>query len=62
LHISVAYPIPGLFERECTDHAISCTNTREVDLIDELDGRWLVRILVTAVHLERVDSVLVDAL
>ena len=37
-------------------------NARQVDFADELDGGWLIGILVAAVHLEGVDSVLVDAL
>jgi hypothetical protein len=45
-----------------TNHAISWVNARQVDFADELDGGWLIGILVAAVHLEGVDSILVDAL
>jgi hypothetical protein len=45
-----------------TDHAISWVNARQVDFANELDSGWLIGILVAAVHLEGVDSVLVDAL
>jgi len=44
------------------DLAISWVDTGQIDFADELDGRWLVGILVAAVHLQGVDSVLVDAL
>lgn len=44
------------------DLAISWVDTGQIDFADELDGRWLVWILVAAVHLQGVDSVLVDAL
>lgn len=49
-------------DRWSTYHTISRTNTREVDLVDELDRWWLVWVLITAVHLERVDPILVHAL
>ena len=45
-----------------THDAILGVDTGDVDLTDELDGRWLVGVLVTAVHLEGVDSVFVDTL
>lgn len=45
-----------------TYHAILWVDTRQVDLVLELDGRWLVWVFVTAVHGQGVDSVLVDAL
>lgn len=34
-----------------TNDAVSGVDTRKVDLIDELDSRWLIGILVAAVHL-----------
>jgi hypothetical protein len=43
-------------------HAILRVDTRQVDLVLELDGWWLIRIFVTAVHREGVDAVLVNAL
>ena len=51
-------------KRSCvyTYHAILRVDTRQVDLVLELDGRWLIWVFGTAVHGQGVDSVLVDAL
>lgn len=59
----LSYPvlIIGLIE-ECTDYPVSWANTWKVDLIDELDGGWLIGVLVATVHFQRVDTVLMDAL
>lgn len=46
----------------CTHNTISWIDTRQVDLTDELDGGWLVWVLSSTVHFQRVDSVLVNAL
>lgn len=46
----------------CTDRSVSWVDTRQVDFGYELYQRWLVGILITAVHLEAVDSVFVDTL
>lgn len=45
-----------------THNAISRANARKVDFADELDSGWLIRILIAAVHLQGVDSILVDTL
>jgi len=42
------------------NHAVFWIDTGQVDFSFELDDRWLVGILITAVHLEAVDSVLVN--
>jgi hypothetical protein len=55
-----APPILGV--PKCTDRSISRVDAGEVDFSNKLDKGWLVRVLITAVHLEAVDSVLVDAL
>lgn len=45
-----------------TDLPISRVDTREIDFVDELYSRWLVGILIATMHLQGVDSVLVNAL
>jgi len=35
----------------CTHHSILLVHARQVDLVHELDGWWLVGIFVTTVHL-----------
>jgi len=45
-----------------THLAVPRIDTWQIDLAYKLDGWWLVGILITAVHLEGVDSVLVNAL
>jgi hypothetical protein len=45
-----------------TNHPISRTDTWKVDFVNELDSRWFIRILVTAVHFESIDSIFVNAL
>ena len=42
--------------------AVPWIDARQVDLGDELDLWWLIWVLIAAVHLQGVDSVLVDAL
>jgi hypothetical protein len=44
------------------DGSVPWIDTWQVDFGYELDERWLVRILITAVHLEAVDSVFMDTL
>lgn len=46
----------------CTDLSVPWVDTRQVDFADELDSRWVVGILIAAVHLQRVNPVLMDAL
>lgn len=43
-------------------HSVPRVDTRQVDLVDELDRGWLVGVFGTAMHGEAVDSVLVNAL
>jgi hypothetical protein len=45
-----------------TDLSIPWINTREVDLADELYFWWLIGILITAVHLQGVNSILMNTL
>ncbi len=45
-----------------TDLSIPWINTREVDFANELYFWWFIGILITAVHLQGVDSVLMDTL
>jgi len=56
----VSYLIEG--EYAYTYHTILWVDTRQVDLVLELDGWRLIRVFVTAMHREGVNSVLVDAL
>lgn len=49
-------------ERPPTDLSILWVDTWKIDFVDELNSWWLVRVVIAAVHLERVDSVLVDTL
>lgn len=44
------------------DLSIPWIDARQVDFADKLDRRWLVRVVITAVHLQRINSVLVHAL
>lgn len=50
------------YDYSSTDLSVLSIDAWEVYLIDKLDGRWLVWIVIAAVHLKGVDSVLVDAL
>jgi hypothetical protein len=45
-----------------TDLSIPWINTREVDFTDELYFWWLIGIFITAVHLQGVNSILMNAL
>jgi len=60
LHCVVSGPIGKAGKLGGVDSAISWVDTRQVDFCNELDDGWLVRILITAVHLETVDSIFVD--
>jgi hypothetical protein len=62
LHCVVPAPVGKARKLGWVDHAISWVHTRKVDLVDELDSRWLVGVLIAAVHLERVDPVFVNTL
>lgn len=62
LHRIITAPVGKARKLRWVDHAISWVDTREVDFVNELDGRRLVGILITAVHFQGVDSVLVNAL
>lgn len=62
LHGEVPLPLRQAGQLARVDLAVSRVDAGQVDLVDELDLRRLVRVLVAAVHLERVDAVLVDAL
>lgn len=62
LHGVLAFPVGETGELLGVDEAVARVDTGEVDLADEPDGRRLVGVLVAAVHLYRVDAVLVDGL
>lgn len=49
-------------ERGWTNSAISVVDARKVNLGDEVDDGWLVRVRVSAVDLKAVDTILVGAL
>jgi len=61
LHCHFSLPVPKARQLGWVNHAISWVDTRKVDLGDELDSGWFVGVLITAVHLERIDPILVDA-
>jgi len=61
LHCVVSGPVGKAGQLGRIDRSISRVDAGEVDFSNELDKGWLVRVLITAVHLEAVDSVLVDA-
>jgi len=62
LHSHISSPVrkAGQFGR--VDNTISWANARKVDFADELDSGWLVRILIAAVHLQGVNSILMDTM
>lgn len=62
LHCVISAPVGKARQFGWIDDTISWVDTREIDLVDELDSGWFVWVLITAVHLQGVDSVLVNAL
>lgn len=62
LHGVVALPLSQARQLGRVDLAVPWVDAGQVDLGDELDLWWLVWVLVAAVHLQGVDSVLVDGL
>jgi hypothetical protein len=62
LHRVLTLPLGETGQLAGVDDAVVGVNTGQVDLADELDRRRLVRVLGTAVHLNTVDTVLVDGL
>ena len=62
LHSVIPTPVGKTRKLGWVHYAISWVNARKVDFVDELDGWWLVRILIAAVHLQGVDSILMDTL
>lgn len=62
LHGVLALPLGEAGQLVGVDDAVGGVDTGQVDLADELDRRRLVRVLGTAVHLDTVDTVLVDGL
>jgi len=57
LHGIIPAPIGKARKLGRINHTVSRINTGKVDFADKLDGRRLVRILITAVHFEGVNSV-----
>lgn len=62
LHGVIALPLSQAREHLRVDDAVAGVDGGEVDLADELDGRGLVGVVVSAVHLDAVDAVLVNRL
>lgn len=62
LHCHIAVPALEAGQLGWVDEAVAGVNTWEVDFGDELDGGWLVGVLVATVHFEGVDAVFVDRL
>lgn len=60
LHCHIAVPALEAGQLGWVDEAVAGVNTWEVDFGDELDGGWLVGVLVATVHFEGVDAVFVD--
>ena len=46
----------------CTDHTVSRIDTGQVNFVDELDGWRLIGIFISTVHLQRIDTIFVNAL
>jgi hypothetical protein len=51
LHSVIPTPVCKARKLGWINDAISRVNTRKVNFVDELDSRWLVGVLITAVHL-----------
>lgn len=62
LHSVLTLPLGETGQLVGVDDAVVGVDTGQVDLADELDRRRLVRVLGTAVHLDTVDTVLVDGM
>ena len=62
LHCVLALPGRQAGQLLGVDDAVVRVDARDVDHADKFDRGWLVRVFGTAVHLDRVDAVLVDAL
>jgi hypothetical protein len=62
LHCLISGPVGKARQFGWVDHTVPGVDTWEVDFADELDRRWLIGIRITTVHLQRVNSVFVDAL
>jgi hypothetical protein len=61
-HSILSAPVRKTRELMWVNLAISRIYTRKVDLVDKLEGRRLIGIMITAVHLEGINSVFVNAL
>jgi len=59
-HGVVTAPVCETGELGWIDDTVPWADAREVDFGYELDGGWLVGVLVAAVHLQRVDAVLMN--
>jgi hypothetical protein len=62
LHRVLALPLGEAGQLLGVDDAVAGVDAGQVDLADELDGGRLIRVLVAAVHLDAIDSVLVDGM
>lgn len=62
LHCVLALPVGQAGQLRRVDDAVARIDAGEVHHADELDRGRLIGVLVTAVHLDRVDSVLVHTL
>jgi len=61
LHSIIPTPVCEARQLGRIDYAVSWVDAGKVDFIDELDGGWLIGVLISAMHLEGVDSVLMNA-
>lgn len=53
---------PRIYVQYEANLSIPWVDAGQVDFADKLDRRWLVRVVIAAVHLQGIDSVLVHAL
>lgn len=62
LHSVISAPVREAGKFGWIDHAISWADAREIDLIDKLNSRWFIRVLVATVHFKGINSVLMDTM
>ena len=62
LHGVIALPLGEARQHRRVDNSVACIDGGQVHLADELDSRGLVRVVRAAVHLDTVDTVLVNGL
>jgi len=60
LHCILSLPLCKARKLGGVNLSIPGVDARQVDLVNELDGGWLVRIFFPTVHFQRIDAILVD--